>query len=66
MDAGSKEFDMDKRKAIYKQVMDINNEQYYVMAVTSVATNYVHTNEVEIKPDLLSPNENYIDDYFWK
>jgi peptide/nickel transport system substrate-binding protein len=66
MKAGSAEFDDAKRKAIYKQAMDLNNEKNYVMAFSSLPTNYVHSKDIEIKPNLLSGGDNYIDDYFWK
>jgi hypothetical protein len=46
--------------------MDLNNSQHYVMAFSSLPTLYVHTKDIEIKPNLLSAGDNYIDDYFWK
>ena len=66
MIAGLREFDEVKRKAIYKQAMDLNNERHYVMAFSSLPTNYVHSKDVVVKPNLLSAGDNYIDDYHWK
>jgi len=66
MKQGSMEFDNDKRKAIYKKAMDLNNEKNYVMPFSSLPTNYVHSKDIMVKPNLLSGGDNYIDDYFWK
>ena len=66
MKQGSMEFDDTKRKAIYKKAIDLNNEKNYVMAFSSLPTNYVHSKEITVKPNLLSGGDNYIDDYHWK
>ena len=66
IEAGLLEFDDAKRTAIYTKAMDINNTKNYVMAFSSLPTLYVHSKDIEIKPNLLSAGDNYIDDYFWK
>ena len=63
---GRLEFDEAKRKAIYRKLTDLNNERAYVMAFSSLPTNYVHTTDITIKPNLLSAGDNFIDDYFWR
>jgi peptide/nickel transport system substrate-binding protein len=63
---GLEELDDTKRKAVYKKATDLNNEKNYVMAFSSLPTNYVHTKDIEVRPNLLSAGDNYIDDYFWK
>lgn len=64
--AGLLEFDDAKRTAIYTKAMDLNNTKNYVMAFSSLPTLYVHSKDIEIKKNLLSAGDNYIDDYFWK
>jgi peptide/nickel transport system substrate-binding protein len=66
MKQGSMEFDDVKRKATYKKAIDLNNDKNYVMAFSSLPTNYVHSKEITVKPNLLSGGDNYIDDYHWK
>ena len=63
---GLLEFDDAKRTAIYTKAMDLNNTKNYVMAFSSLPTLYVHSKDIEIKTNLLSAGDNYIDDYFWK
>jgi len=66
IEQGLAEFDDAKRTAIYTKAMDLNNTKNYVMAFSSLPTLYVHSKDIEIKPNLLSASDNYIDDYFWK
>jgi len=66
MDQGEKEFDAEKRKAIYQKAYNRINEMNYHLPISSVPTVYVHSKDVQIKTNSLSAGENYIIDYVWK
>ncbi len=65
MDLGEKEFDAEKRKAIYQKAYNRINEMNYHLPISSVPNVYVHSKDVQIKPNTLSAGENYILDYAW-
>jgi peptide/nickel transport system substrate-binding protein len=65
MDKGEKEFDPEKRKAIYQKAYNRINEMNYHLPISSVPTVYVHSKDVKIKTNSLSAGENYIIDYVW-
>jgi peptide/nickel transport system substrate-binding protein len=66
MKAGLAELDPDKRARIYEKALNLNNEQLYVWPFSSLPMVFVHTKDIEIKPNTLSAGDTNITDYFWK
>lgn len=65
MAKGEAEFDPEKRTQIYQRAYNRINEMNYHLPISSVPNVYVHSKDVQIKPNTLSAGENYILDYVW-
>jgi peptide/nickel transport system substrate-binding protein len=62
---GASEFDPKKRDAIYERAIDRVNEMNYVLPLTDLPMVFLHTTDVKITPDPLSPIDNHIRDFYW-
>jgi peptide/nickel transport system substrate-binding protein len=58
--------DIEKRKAIYRQIYDRNNEQVYVLPLAVVPTVVVHTKDLIIDPDPPHALGSLLYDMRWK
>jgi len=63
--AGSVEFDDAKRAEIYKQGIDHINKMNYILPVADLPAVFVHTKEVRIGDNHLSPIDTQVCDYYW-
>jgi peptide/nickel transport system substrate-binding protein len=63
--AGAAEFDEKKRDDIYKGAIDRVNNMNYIMPLTDLPMVFLHTKDVKITPDPLSPIDNHIRDFYW-
>ena len=63
--AGAVEFDDEKRTDIYKQVNDQINKMNYILPVADLPSVFVHTKEVVIAENHLSPIDTQVCDYEW-
>lgn len=64
--AGSVEFDIKKRTAIYVKALDRVNEMNYILPIGELPNVWAHTPDVEIKQNPLSALESRLGDYFFK
>jgi peptide/nickel transport system substrate-binding protein len=62
---GMVEFDPDKRAAIYQKALDRVNEGTYVLPL-ELPTVWVHTKDVRIVDNPLSPQETRLGDFAWQ
>jgi peptide/nickel transport system substrate-binding protein len=62
---GAQEFDPQKRIAIYRRAIDRINTMNDIYPVTDLPMVFLHTKEVKITPDPLSPIDNHIRDFYW-
>jgi ABC-type transport system substrate-binding protein len=63
--AGAAEFDLKKRDEIYKGAIDRINQMNYILPLTDLPMVFLHTKDVRITPDPLSPIDNHIRDFYW-
>jgi ABC-type transport system substrate-binding protein len=63
---GAVEFDDAKRRAIYQPALDRINEQAYILPLPELPTVWVHTKDVKIADNPLSPLETRLGDWAWK
>jgi ABC-type transport system substrate-binding protein len=66
LDAGLKEFDEQKRAAIYQKAFDRINSQHYLFPLSSVPNAYVHTPDIEVRNNTFMAGDTTVADYFWK
>ena len=64
--AGSTGFDLKERTRTYVAALNRVNEMAYVFPISELPNVYVHTKEIEIKPNLISAGETRLGDFFWK
>jgi len=63
--AGAREFDGEKRVEIYRRAIDQVNAMNYILPLTDLPMVFVHTKDVRIVADPLSPIDNHIRDFYW-
>jgi peptide/nickel transport system substrate-binding protein len=63
--AGFVEFDDEKRTAIYEKGIDQVNKMNYILPVADLPMVFVHTKDVRVADNPLSPIDNRLGDYFW-
>ncbi len=62
---GEVEFDQKKRDAIYQKAIDHINEQNYILPVADLPMVFVHTKEVQVKENRISPIQTTAVDFYW-
>ena len=63
--AGAVEFDAEKRPEVYKQGIDQVNKMNYILPVADLPGVFVHTKDVHIAENRLSPIDTQVCDYEW-
>ena len=63
---GVSEFDLDKRKAIYRELFDRINREAYMLPFSTLPQVYLHTKEVKVQTTSIAPVMNNINDLGWK
>ena len=63
--AGGVELDQDKRPAIYEKGIDEVNKMNYILPVADLPLVFVHTKDVKINDNALSPINTDVDDFSW-
>jgi peptide/nickel transport system substrate-binding protein len=63
--AGAIEFDEEKRAGIYEKGIDQVNRMNYILPVADLPMVFVHTKDVVIRDNPLSPIDNQVCDYAW-
>jgi peptide/nickel transport system substrate-binding protein len=63
--AGAVEFDAEKRVDIYRRAIDQVNKMNDILPLTDLPMVFVHTKDVRIGEDPLSPNNNHVRDFYW-
>jgi peptide/nickel transport system substrate-binding protein len=62
---GAIEFDAKKRDAIYEKAIDHVNEQNLILPVADLPMQFVHTKEVAVKENRVSPIQTTVVDFYW-
>jgi peptide/nickel transport system substrate-binding protein len=62
---GAAEFDRKKRDAIYEKAIDHINNQYDILPVADLPMVFVHSNEVQVKENRVSPIQTQVVDFSW-
>jgi peptide/nickel transport system substrate-binding protein len=62
---GAVEFDAKKRDAIYEKAIDHINQQNYILPVADLPMVFVHTKEVAVKENRVSPIQTTVVDFYW-
>jgi peptide/nickel transport system substrate-binding protein len=62
---GAVEFDPKKRDAIYEKAIDHINQQNYILPVADLPMVFVHTKEVAVKENRVSPIQTTVVDFYW-
>jgi peptide/nickel transport system substrate-binding protein len=62
---GAVEFDQKKRDAIYEKAIDHINQQNYILPVADLPMVFVHTKEVAVKENRISPIQTVVTDFYW-
>ena len=62
---GAVEFDEEKRAEIYRRAIDQVNRMNYILPLTDLPMVFVHTKDVRVAEDPLSPIDNHIRDFYW-
>ena len=62
---GAVEPDIDKRNAIYERAIDQVNNKNYILPMVDLPMVYVHTKDVVVKADPITPINTDIDDFSW-
>jgi peptide/nickel transport system substrate-binding protein len=62
---GAVEFDEEKRAEIYRRAIDQVNTMNYILPLTDLPMVFVHTKDVRVVEDPLSPIDNHIRDFYW-
>jgi peptide/nickel transport system substrate-binding protein len=63
--AGAVEFDAEKRPEIYKQGIDQANKMNYILPVADLPAVFVHSKDVRVSDNRLSPIDTQVSDYEW-
>src|SRR6185437_11831857 len=61
--AGDVEFDEEKRPEIYRKAIDQVNKMNYILPIADLPMVFVHTKDVRIADDPLTPINNKVSDY---
>jgi peptide/nickel transport system substrate-binding protein len=62
---GAVEFDQKKRDAIYQTAIDHINNHNLILPVADLPMVFVHTKEVAVKENRLSPIQTVVTDFYW-
>jgi peptide/nickel transport system substrate-binding protein len=62
---GAVEQDFEKRNDIYKRAIDQVNNKNYILPMVDLPMVYVHTKDVVVKEDPITPINNDVDDFYW-
>jgi peptide/nickel transport system substrate-binding protein len=62
---GAVERDFEKRNDIYKRAIDQVNDKNYILPMVDLPMVFVHTKDVVVKEDPLTPINNDVDDFYW-
>jgi peptide/nickel transport system substrate-binding protein len=62
---GAVEFDQKKRDAIYEKAIDHINQQNYILPVADLPMVFVHTKDVAVKENRISPIQTVVTDFYW-
>ncbi|HEY1502859.1 MAG TPA: ABC transporter substrate-binding protein [Stellaceae bacterium] len=62
---GAVEKDIDKRGEIYKKAIDQVNNKNYILPVADLPMVFVHTKDVVVKENPLTPINTEVDDFYW-
>jgi peptide/nickel transport system substrate-binding protein len=65
-DKGAVEFDEKAREAIYRRALDRVNEMAYILPLPELPTVWVHSKDVRIVDNPLSPLETRLGDFAWR
>ena len=65
MEKGAVEFDPKKRTAIYEKAIDHINQQNLIFPVADLPMQFVHTKEVTVKENRVSPIQTTVVDFYW-
>jgi hypothetical protein len=63
--AGAVEFDDEKRAEIYEKGIDQVNNKNYILPVADLPMVFVHSKDVEVAQNKLSPIDTQVSDYEW-
>lgn len=63
--AGLREIDLDKRKAIYREMMDRNNELFHVVPLLANPAVYAHPRALKVNREMVHPEGLSIYDMSW-
>ncbi|HXQ54154.1 MAG TPA: ABC transporter substrate-binding protein [Stellaceae bacterium] len=63
--AGAVEYDDEKRTSIYQKGIDQVNTMNYILPVADLPMVFVHTKDVRVRDNALSPIDNQVCDYEW-
>lgn len=64
--AGSQEYDIENRRAIYQTALDRINTQNYILPIGELPVVWAHTKDVRIAKNPQSAFESRLGDFFWK
>jgi hypothetical protein len=62
---GAVEYDEEKRMAVYEKGIDRVNTMNYILPVADLPMVFVHTKEVRVRENALSPIDTQVSDYEW-
>jgi len=62
---GAVEFDQKKRDAIYEKAIDHINNHHFILPVDDLPMVFVHTKEVAVKENRISPIQTVVTDFYW-
>jgi hypothetical protein len=62
---GAVEFDQEKRDDIYKKAIDHINQQNYILPLADLPMVFVHSKEVAVKENRISPIQTVVTDFYW-
>lgn len=62
---GSTELDPKKRDAIYEKAIDHINQMNYILPVADLPMVFVHSKEVDVKENRVSPIQTVVSDFYW-
>ena len=62
---GAVEFDRKKRDAIYEKAIDHINQHNFILPVADLPMVFVHTKEVSVKENRVSPIQTVVTDFYW-
>jgi hypothetical protein len=63
--AGAVEGDIEKRGDIYKRAIDEVNNKNFILPVADLPMVFVHTKDVLVKENPITPINTEVDDFYW-